>query len=61
MVMAGLDPAIHAFLTPENVDGRDKPGGAGCWAYAHIHLALLLTKRADPACYRSKKFEEKRR
>ena len=25
--MAGLDPAIHAFLLrPENVDARDKPG-----------------------------------
>jgi hypothetical protein len=29
--MAGLDPAIHAFLTngSKNVDARDKPGHDG--------------------------------
>jgi len=26
IVMAGLDPAIHAFPSRKNVDARDKPG-----------------------------------
>jgi hypothetical protein len=34
--MAGLDPAIHAFLCcRKNVDARDKPGHDGVEAVAY--------------------------
>jgi hypothetical protein len=29
VVMSGLVPGIHAFLTEEDVDGRDAPGHDG--------------------------------
>jgi hypothetical protein len=37
--MPGLVPGIHAFLTKQDVDGRDKPGhdgGEAGWKHRNI-------------------------
>src|SRR6516165_2728749 len=54
-VMAGFVPAIHVFLTPKDVDARDKPAHDGLYLCRHSPFRIPVAPRINASTRTTKR------